>query len=295
MNSQAAGYPAYNTRGGYNGWGRGRGRGMTTAPAGPFNRKLTLNNASSEPSPLLRPAVGQHPSSTARPSLPTRHLSLVNNNNIGGTSGTASTTAATSQVSPTSPTTTAATAAPRVTTTPAGSGQQWIQSKGKNMSMMNPASYKKTMEAREKSIRSSQEKKLKLRQARAKMASDLRRGIVTVGGTQYNKSRDGRKLVMRDTSNDNVVINGVLFEMDPRGNKLVRKTTPSSTASVPATTAPTTAVPTANRATHGTASGPGLTQSTPKQFSMNGVVYVRTRSGNLVRASLVKDQLLQKR
>lgn len=292
MNSQATGYHANNARGGYSGWGRGRGRGTPTAPAGPFNRKLTLNNStSSQPSPLPRPAVGQHPSSIARPSLPPRHLSLVNNGANGGASGTAGITATAPQVSPNPPT--VSTATPTATTTLTGSGQQWIQSKGKNMSMMNPASYKKTMEAREKSIRSSLEKKTKLRQARAKIASDLRRGIVTVGGTQYNKSRDGRKLVMRDTSNDNVVINGVLFEMDPRGNKLVRKT--SSTASVPATTASSTTVPLVNRATQGTTSGPGLTQSTPKQFSMNGVVYVRTRSGNLVRASLVKDQLLQKR
>ncbi|KAK3807599.1 MAG: hypothetical protein J3Q66DRAFT_355827 [Benniella sp.] len=292
MNSQATGYHANNARGGYSGWGRGRGRGIPTAPAGPFNRKLTLNSStSSQPSPLPRPAVGQHPSSIARPSLPSRHLSLVNNGTNGGASGTASVTATAPQVSPKPPPT--STATPTATTTLTGSGQQWIQSKGKNMSMMNPASYKKTMEAREKSIRSSQEKKIKLRQARAKIASDLRRGIVTVGGTQYNKSRDGRKLVMRDTSNDNVVINGVLFEMDPRGNKLVRKT--SSAASVPATTASSTTVPIANRATQGSTSGPGLIQSTPKQFSMDGVVYVRTRSGNLVRASLVKDQLLQKR
>lgn len=162
---------------------------------------------------------------------------------------------------------------------------------------MSPALYKKTMAAREKSIQSSKEKKLKLRQARAKMVSDLRRGIVTVGGTEYNKSRDGRKLVMRDKSKDTIVINGVPFEMDPRGNKLVRKTNNSSSSStassVPVTT--TTRIPSTSVLAARNAATPssGLSGSTPKQFSIDGVVYVRTRSGNLVRASLVKE--LQKR
>ncbi|KAF9938461.1 hypothetical protein BGZ65_012751 [Modicella reniformis] len=320
-NSQPSGHTPYSARGGYNGWGRGRGRGVPAAPVGPFNRKLTLNNnnsnnnrnnAASLPTPpRAQPATSQKPSlpvvkPAIRPPLPSHHLRLINNStaeNTGAIGITTNTAAITSTASPSTsapPTSTPPTSTPPVSsttppvssTTSIGSGQQWIQSKGKNLSLMNPTSYKKTMQAREKSIRFSKEKKLQLRQARAKLASDLRRGVVTVGGTEYNKSMDGRKLVMRDSSKDNIVINGVLFEMDPRGNKLVRKTT-SNITSAPITTTTLSASTVSNGIL--ATPGSGLTGSTPKQLSIDGVVYVRTRSGNLVRASLVRNQLLEKR
>jgi len=155
---------------------------------------------------------------------------------------------------------------------------------------MNSSTFKKTMVAKEKSIRTAKEMKLKLMQVRAKRAQDIRRGIVTMGGKEYSKSADGRKLVMRDTSQDNIVINGVEFQMDPRGNKLVRKAATATT---------TTSLPTTARSMPST-SGLGMSPTavsgaTPKQFSVGGVVYVRTRSGNLVRATLVQNQLLEKR
>jgi len=168
------------------------------------------------------------------------------------------------------------------------SGQQWIQSKGKNMSLMNPATFKKTMDAKEKSIRTSKEAKQKLRATRAQQAANLRKGVITVGGQQYTKSRDGRKLVMRDSTKDNIVINGVSFQMDPKGNKLVRKGTLKADASslLPAvgTGGPV-----------GLVGKPAMPSATPKQFAVDGVVYVRTTNGNLVRATLVKNKLLAKR
>ncbi|KAF9105906.1 hypothetical protein BGX27_009399 [Mortierella sp. AM989] len=303
MNTSA--FPSYSaSRGGYSGRGRGRGRGTAMPPIGPFNRKLMLNNTASppasphswtpSPSPVFAPAVKPF----VRAPAPSRHLSLVNNTTIGATGNTPSDLStkqspilAVSSAAPISPLSAVAKPSPLAPSeiAPANmeqqqQNQQWIQSKGKNMSMMNPASYKKTMEAKLKSIRTSKEKKLKLRQAQAKLASDRLKGIVTVGGKQYNKSRDGRKLVMRDSSMDNIVINGMSFEMDPRGNKLVRKTA-TKDGSEPFTMVKPPTVATTTSAT----------KATPKQFSMGGVVYVRTRNGNLVRATLVKKQLLEKR
>jgi hypothetical protein len=154
------------------------------------------------------------------------------------------------------------------------------------MSLMNASTFQKTMVAKEKSIRTAKEKKLKLMQIKAKRAQDLRRGIVTMGGQEYSKSADGRKLIMRDTSQDNVFINGVEFRMDPRGNKLVR-TAAAGSATAATTTGKAPSVP--------NASSMATPVATPKQFSIGGVVYVRTHSGNLVRANLVKKQLLEKR
>ncbi|KAF8925774.1 hypothetical protein BGZ58_000490 [Dissophora ornata] len=320
MNSpQPPAYSPYGQpRGGYNALVRGRGRGAPMPPVRSFNRKLTLNNTPpASPTALSTTPRTLSPAPTApsptnpiiyapvakllvRPPVLSRHLSLVNNKGTTAIIGNSSSpsNASSPKVSPTStPPTTAATTAtstPSMATTPtptANSGQQWIQSKGKNMSMMNPASYKKTMEAKEKSIRSSKEKKFKLLQARAKMASNLRKGIVTMGGNEYSKSRDGRKLVMRDSTKDNIVINGALFEMDPRGNKLVRKAASSNTTnSNTILSSIATTIPTASGIAPPSAPG-----ATPKQFSVGGVVYVRTTNGNLVRATLVKDQLLKKR
>ncbi|KAF9106712.1 hypothetical protein BGX29_008727 [Mortierella sp. GBA35] len=313
MNStqlQNQGYHGYNPspppmRGGYGGYsgysmrGRGRGSPVPYAASGPFNRSLTLNKTpisanpiatttpstvpavatATRPLPVPAPVQGMAPRPIANPFVPTpapsRHLTLVNKNTVN-----ASTPAPLPSPASTPP-------PPKANTLAPSSGQQWIQSKGKNMSLMNPTTFKKTMDAKEKSIRTAKEKKLKLMQVRAKRAQDLRRGIVTMGGKEYSKSADGRKLIMRDTSQDNIVINGVKFRMDPRGNKLVRNA--ASTAGTAATTASKIATPTLD------ISPKAPTGATPKQFSVGGVVYVRTRSGNLVRANLVQKQLLEKR
>ncbi|KAF9922797.1 hypothetical protein FBU30_007100 [Linnemannia zychae] len=312
---QSQGYYGYNhpptsTRGGsnvYNGYsgysipGRGRGRGapISHVHSRSFNRSLTLNNANksstlsstSSVSPALSAQATQSTSTSSSaqitptrsivkpltPALvPSRHLTLVNKSTPNSpTPGSFSSPT----LSPLQPRDLAST-----------SGQQWIQTKGKNMALMNASTFKKTMVAKEKSIRSAKEKKLKLLQVRAKRAQDLRRGIVTMGGKEYSKSADGRKLVMRDTSQDNIIINGVEFQMDPRGNKLVRK---------PIATAGATSVAD-SQASNSTslkldASSKASPAATPKQFSVGGVVYVRTQSGNLVRASLVQNKLLKKR
>ena len=259
-------------------------------PTGAFNRKLTLNNTSTAstsapakpaPAPVITAPVVRPP---VRPPVPSRHLSLVNRNTVD----TSPSSPASSQAAaPSSSSSTSASSTPSPT-----SGQQWIQSKGKNMSLMNPATFKKTMDAKEKSIRTSKEAKQKLRAARAQQAANLRKGVVTVGGQQYTKSRDGRKLVMRDSTKDNIIINGVSFQMDPKGNKLVRKGALKADAS---------SLPPAVGAAVGTAGLGSLTSTaatpsvTPKQFAVDGVVYVRTTNGNLVRATLVKNKLLAKR
>ncbi|KAG0260833.1 hypothetical protein DFQ27_003313 [Actinomortierella ambigua] len=110
-------------------------------------------------------------------------------------------------------------------------GQQWIQSKGKNMSLMTAEKYKKTMVAKQKSIISMKKAKLKAKQARAKRLQDLRKGLVTIGDTSYAKSADGRKLVINHQQSGSILIDGIEFEMDTRGNKLVRKGLSNSSSS----------------------------------------------------------------
>ncbi|KAG0321116.1 hypothetical protein BGZ97_012107 [Linnemannia gamsii] len=297
------GYAAYSGHTGYNMRGRGRGRGapFPHAAAAPFNRSLTLNNKTPTPAssatsttpsastitsatvatkavPALTPVESMQPRPTINKSFipipsPSRHLTLVNKS----TASTSTTPGPLPSPASSPPKTNALVTAP---------GQQWIQSKGKNMSLMNASTFQKTMVAKEKSIRTAKEKRLKLMQIKAKRAQDLRRGIVTMGGQEYSKSADGRKLIMRDTSQDNVFINGVEFRMDPRGNKLVR-TAAAGSATAATTTGKAPSVP--------NASSMATPVATPKQFSIGGVVYVRTHSGNLVRANLVKKQLLEKR
>ncbi|KAF9550545.1 hypothetical protein EC957_000219 [Mortierella hygrophila] len=295
------GYGGYSGYNGYNMRGRGRGRGapIPHTATGPFNRSLTLNNKTPTPvsstintAPSVSPAT---PSTATKPvpvpapvqsmqhrpimnkpfvpaPAPSRHLTLVNKNTTNNTSTTLG------------PLPSPASSPPKNSSLVTAPGQQWIQSKGKNMSLMNPTTFRKTMVAKEKSIRTAKEKKLKLMQVRAKRAQDLHRGIVTMGGQEYSRSADGRKLVMRDTTQDNIVINGVEFRMDPRGNKLVR-----------AAAAPTATTTTGKSPSMPTATPKAPPIATPKQFSVGGVVYVRTHSGNLVRATLVKNQLLEKR
>ncbi|KAF9146527.1 hypothetical protein BG015_011573 [Linnemannia schmuckeri] len=283
------GYSGFNGYSGYNMRGRGRGRGAPVphVATGSFNSQSNHDHKAfhftscTSHSSKVYPIAGSCAKHAASPIIskpfvptpaPSRHLTLVNKNTINNTSTTPG------------PLPSPASSPPKTNNFVTAPGQQWIQSKGKNISLMNPSTFKKTMDAKEKSIRTAKEKKLKLMQVRAKRAQDLRRGIVTMGGQEYSKSANGRKLVMRDTSQDNIVINGVEFRMDPRGNKLVRATT---------ATASTTA--TGKSPSMSTATPKAASIATPKQFSIGGVVYVRTHSGNLVRATLVKNQLLEKR
>ncbi|KAG0042413.1 hypothetical protein BGZ83_000495 [Gryganskiella cystojenkinii] len=352
----ANGYQGYNPsiRGGFSTRGsRGGGRGGY-APAGVFNRSLTLNNNShsappvtnappagaynrsltlnnnippatkaanpyiprpsvptvsrlmsgqvTPPTTILAPTTTRHIKTTApyptprptmavtsKPQTPTRHLTLVNKNDTNTPSPVAA-----SPTTSLSSTNTSGSNTPVVSpksASPAPQQQQWIQSKTKNMSLMNESTFKKTMVAKQKSIQSARETKAKLAQLRAKRASDRRKGIVTVGGTEYQKSLNGRTLVMRRSKPaESVVINGVEFEMDRRGNKLIRRAIAGaiSKQDQSATIKPGTPVQASAQP------AVGAVGSTPKQFSMGGVDFVRTTNGNLVRATLVKDQILKK-
>ncbi|KAG2187664.1 hypothetical protein INT44_005354 [Umbelopsis vinacea] len=84
--------------------------------------------------------------------------------------------------------------------------------------------------------------------------------------------------------NRTVVINGVTFVTDASGKKLTRQDLiPSSTASSLMAKLQTTQ--------------PSLTTApvyTPPKAEIEGVEYVRTKGGNLVRAELVKDRLIRK-
>ncbi|KAG0234943.1 hypothetical protein BGW42_006042 [Actinomortierella wolfii] len=215
-------------------------------------------------------------------SRPSRHLTLnVKANNSAG----APTSMSTTTMPPQAPINTVVGPGSTVSVDMA-TGQQWVQSKGKNMSLMTAEKYKTTMVAKQKSILSMKRAKLKAKQARAKRMHDLRKGIVTIGDTSYAKSADGRKLVINKQRSGSIVIDGIEFEMDARGNKLVRKDLVNNNKSVgsPASLASTTV-----GSSHLTP-----VMSTPKALSMDGVKYVRTTSGNLVRASLVRSQLLKK-
>ncbi|KAG0251865.1 hypothetical protein BG011_007346 [Mortierella polycephala] len=201
-----------------------------------------------------------------------------------------------SGISPSSSTSTSSSPATTPTTPssplPRSSGQQWIQSKRKNLSLMNPSTYKKTMAAKAKSIRTSQEAKLKMRQERAKLASKRGVAVVTMDGSTYNKSRNGRTLVMRDPNQDKVVINGIAFEMDPRGNKLVRKAATMNNGNSATSSPFSSSVASSSTAESSSAAAAQIAPgATPKQISMNGVVFVRTNNGNLIRATLVKQKL----
>lgn len=85
--------------------------------------------------------------------------------------------------------------------------------------------------------------------------------------------------------NRTVVINGVTFVADASGKKLTRQdlkpnSTPSSLATKIQAPPPVKSSPTHSY--------------TPQKAEIEGVEYVRTKGGNLIRAELVKERLLRK-
>lgn len=84
-----------------------------------------------------------------------------------------------------------------------------------------------------------------------------------------------------------VVIDGVVFEFDPTGTKLVKKVSPPSPSPSSATAdAPSTPTTEQKNLTSPT--------STPLRTSVNGQAYVRTKGGNLISAALLAKRRAQK-
>ncbi|GAA5871584.1 hypothetical protein JCM1840_007323 [Sporobolomyces johnsonii] len=111
-------------------------------------------------------------------------------------------------------------------------------------------------------------------------------GVAAPGTGSDSTATDKEKIKEEQQPQREVVIDGMVFVADSRGNKLVRKTGPPipSTSAVdspatPSVSAPLSPVP----------SSPALA-GTPKRASHLGTTYIRTKSGNLVSLAFARER-----
>ncbi|EPQ27120.1 uncharacterized protein PFL1_05401 [Pseudozyma flocculosa PF-1] len=262
----ATSYP-YSDRGASRGRGRGRG-----APLPARNRTLILNDpAASKATAAATMAMASTPGDgTDSASKPASSLSndsamqsADSTNNDGGAAPSAA----------------------------AASSDGWIKRKTThNMSLVSSSTFQKTEPARLAAIAATQTAKAEAR-AKAKQEAEQRKSAKwhasSAAAAKKGRGKAGDASVRRGDNMGEVVIDGVVFEFDPSGTKLVKKAVqPPSDASADAGAGSSTSDAAPSSAAASTA--------TPLRTSINGQAYVRTKRGNLVSAELVAKKRAQK-
>ncbi|CDW98568.1 hypothetical protein [Sporisorium scitamineum] len=250
----SAGLPTYRGaytggRGGfYAGASAGRGRGRGAAPIPLRNRTLILNDSGSKPAMSASASVG---SSAEKPN----------------TADAAATSSGSATSTPSSNAT---------SSIAAGTTDGWIKRKSThNMGLVSTSTFQRTEPARLAAMEATRKAKAQAKAAASSSSSNKQ--------AHRSKPTKPSSSVRRGDNMGEVVIDGVVFEFDPSGTKLVKKPVqPSSSSTIPNTSASST-------------SKPGTTSTAvPLKTSINGQDYIRTKRGNLISAELLAKRKAQR-
>ncbi|SYW76089.1 uncharacterized protein UBRO2_01160 [Ustilago bromivora] len=153
----------------------------------------------------------------------------------------------------------------------------WVKRKTThNMSLVSASTFQRTEPARLAALEATRKAK-----AEAKVASS--------SSAHGKKAAPGKPTkpssVRRGDNMGEVVIDGVVFEFDPSGTKLVKKALqPSSSSDIAHGNIPSTS----------TTSNPSSSAVVPLKTSINGQDYIRTKRGNLISADLLAKRRAQR-
>ncbi|TKY87989.1 hypothetical protein EX895_003085 [Sporisorium graminicola] len=236
---------------------RGRGRGAAAIPL--RNRTLILNDSSSK-------GAASATAST---------ISTIDKPNTVDAATAASSGSVTSSPSSSNAASSAAAAA--------GTTDGWIKRKSThNMSLVSTSTFQRTEPARLAAMEATRKAKAQAKAAAAAAASSSSTsGKLAVRG----KSAKPSSSVRRGDNMGEVVIDGVVFEFDPSGTKLVKKPIqPSSSENTQSTAAASSA----------SAAGASTSAAVPLKTSINGQDYIRTKRGNLISAELLAKRKAQR-
>lgn len=161
---------------------------------------------------------------------------------------------------------------------PAGSTDGWVKRKSThNMSLVSASTFQRTEPARLAALEATRKAK-----AQAKAAS-------TSSTAKASRGRPAKasSSVRRGDNMGEVVIDGVVFEFDPSGTKLVKKAVQPS-VSVDASASTSVSEAGAGPST------PVTSTVVPLKTSINGQDYIRTKRGNLISAELLAKRKAQR-
>ncbi|GAK67264.1 CCCH zinc finger protein [Moesziomyces antarcticus] len=153
----------------------------------------------------------------------------------------------------------------------ASSTDAWIKRKSThNMSLVSASTFQRTEPARLAALEATRKAKAEARSA----ASQTKLG--------RPKAAKPSASVRRGDNMGEVVIDGVVFEFDPSGTKLVKKAAQPSASSD-------------DQASASAAAGSSTPSSSavPLKMSINGQEYIRTKRGNLISAELLAKRRVQ--
>ncbi|SPO29883.1 uncharacterized protein UTRI_06159_B [Ustilago trichophora] len=216
----------------------GRGRARGTASIPPRNRTLILNDSNAKATPAATSSSSADDKADATGTA---------------TQGSANVSASSSSTSSIS--------------TPTDG---WIKRKSThNMSLVSTSTFQRTEPARLAAIEATRKAKAEAKAA-ASSSSSGKKAIRAKPAKPSSSVRRGDNM-------GEVVIDGVVFEFDPSGTKLVKK------AAQPSSEHTTTQDDSASTST-----------AVPLKTSINGQDYIRTKRGNLISASLLAKRKAQR-
>ncbi|KAJ9476043.1 putative mRNA 3'-end-processing protein YTH1 (putative) [Pseudozyma hubeiensis] len=153
----------------------------------------------------------------------------------------------------------------------------WIKRKSThNMSLVSTSTFQRTEPARLAAMEATRKAK-----AEAKAAATS----TAVAGKKAIRSKPAKPSasVRRGDNMGEVVIDGVVFEFDPSGTKLVKKPIQPSSSDISEHPAPSSSTTTT-----------GTSTAVPLKTSINGQDYIRTKRGNLISADLLAKRKAQR-
>ncbi|SPO29210.1 uncharacterized protein UTRI_06159 [Ustilago trichophora] len=216
----------------------GRGRARGAASIPPRNRTLILNDSNAKATPAAASSS-----------------SVGDNADASATATSGSPNASASSNS---------------TSSSSASTQGWIKRKSThNMSLLSTSTFQRTEPARLAAIEATRKAKAEAKAA----ASSSSSGKKAIRGKPAKPSSS----VRRGDNMGEVVIDGVVFEFDPSGTKLVKK-----------------AIQPSSQDTTTQDDKPSTSTAVPLKTSINGQDYIRTKRGNLISASLLAKRKAQR-
>lgn len=161
---------------------------------------------------------------------------------------------------------------------PAAFSPAWVTKTDRHLQLINSAVYEKQSQQRTKAIEAT--RKLKLRQRdereRLKLSKHLHRLEDLKGVPATNSSTS--------VSTHEISVHGIRFRVVNHGSKLVKVSGKSFVTEFSATELPSVSFNRSNLKT----SGDENSTTTPKTANIGGVMFYRSKSGNLYRSGIVK-------
>lgn len=162
---------------------------------------------------------------------------------------------------------------------PAAFSPAWVTKTDRHLQLINSAVYEKQSQQRAKAIEAT--RKLKLRQRDERERLKLSKHLHRLGDLKGVPATNPSAAV----SNHEISVHGIQFRVVKNGSKLVKVSGKSFAIEIAALQPPSISLDSSNLKTSGDEKS---ATATPKTANVGGVMFYRSKNGNLYRSGIVK-------